>query len=193
MCIDTSDKLDMPRYCEEIMLQLGARIVAHYHRTGDALVPMLQMQDALTGSKVDGLETCAPAMMLARLLQVERDSLSTRPALTRSKLLQLKAFWSKLQREGFAAEALAWVNASRAPTTGSLREAPSADWLNVTSASIRQSFERIDAQVKQLASLAMLRRKIGFKVNVVMPFCARADEQYLKPLESLVLQVWKPQ
>ena len=26
--------------------------VAHYHRTGDALVPMLQMQDALTGSKV---------------------------------------------------------------------------------------------------------------------------------------------
>jgi len=82
---------------QDITLQLGVRLtglprlrpanlgalVEHYHRTGDALVPMLQLQDALTGINIDGLEICAPAMILAKLLEVERDSLSVMPSLTR--------------------------------------------------------------------------------------------------------------
>eukprot|EP00439_Symbiodinium_sp_Y106_P067252 s735_g11.t1 len=191
---------------QDITLQLGVRLtglprlrpanlgalVEHYHRTGDALVPMLQLQDALTGINIDGLEICAPAMILAKLLEVERDSLSVMPSLTRSRLAALKSFWFSLQREGFGAQALTWVNASsQVPgTSGPLPFAGEVPkhWLNLTAASIYRSFHRIDAQVKQWTSVATLRRRVGFKVNVVMPFCARADGEYLPLLESLILQ-----
>ncbi|CAE7221322.1 unnamed protein product [Symbiodinium sp. CCMP2592] len=84
--------------------QLGA-LVAFNHGTGDVLPNMVEIQEGLLSRKVDGLEMGAPSMMLARLLEVERDSVSRFPPMeTRSALRKLSIFWERLE-EGFGVHA----------------------------------------------------------------------------------------
>ncbi|OLP89189.1 hypothetical protein AK812_SmicGene29352 [Symbiodinium microadriaticum] len=167
--------------------QLGA-LVAYYHRTGDVLPNMVEIQEGLLSRKVDGLEMCAPSMMLARLLEVERDSISLPPTETRSALTNLRMFWERLE-EGLG------VPETPPPGPSPGHEGPwllpgpvDSDWLNVTRSSIRNSFMRIDSQAKELESLAVYRTKHGFKVNVVLPVCGDKDDTHLDVLERVVLQ-----
>ncbi|CAE7366908.1 unnamed protein product [Symbiodinium microadriaticum] len=163
--------------------QLG-RYVAYYHRTGDALPTMLEIQTGLNNRRVNGLELCPPSMMLARLLQIERDSIFTPPMLTLSALASVKEFWRSLQ--GYF---------NLAPTSNSslpeLR-AGASNWLNVTSSSIRESILRIDSQARELASLATRRKRHGFNVNLVMPVCGDHDMEHLDTMERSVLQETRP-
>ncbi|CAE6966432.1 unnamed protein product [Symbiodinium sp. CCMP2456] len=163
--------------------QLGG-YVAYYHRTGDALPTMLEIQTGMSHRKVNGLELCPPSMMLANLLQIERDSIFTPPMHTLAALASVKEFWRSLQ--GYFKLAPA--------SNGSLPElrAGAGNWLNVTSNSIRESFLRIDSQVRELASLANRRKKHGFNVNLVMPVCGDHDMEHLDTMERSVLQETRP-
>ncbi|CAE7228129.1 unnamed protein product [Symbiodinium sp. CCMP2456] len=174
--------------------QLGA-LVAYYHHTGDVLPNMVEIQEGLLSRKVDGLEMCAPSMMLARLLEVERDSISLPPMETRLALTNLRIFWERLE-EGFGVSP---ISKPGAPPLGPghevpwlLSAGPAGDWLNVTRSSIRNSFMRIESQAKELESLAVYRKKHGFKVNVVLPVCGDKDDTHLDELERVVLQETRP-
>lgn len=165
--------------------QLGS-LVAYYHRTGDALPGMLEIQAGLNNRKVNGLELCPPSMMLAQLLQIERDSIFTPPKLTLSALASLKDFWRSL--EGYVKVAPAKNRSLPEP----LAAARGSNWLNVTSSSIQESFLRIDSQARELASLATRRKRQGFTVNLVLPVCGDHDMTYLDTMERLVLQETRP-
>eukprot|EP00439_Symbiodinium_sp_Y106_P056747 s3658_g7.t7 len=166
--------------------QLGA-LVAYYHRSGDVLPNMVEIQEGLLSRKVDGLEMCAPSMMLARLLEVERDSISLPPIETRSALTNLSIFWERLE-QGFGVHAS--INSKLGQGHEEVPLAAGSDWLNVTRNSIRNSFMRIASQAKELESLAVRRKKHGFKVNVVLPVCGDKDDTHLDELERVVLQDW---
>lgn len=171
--------------------QLGA-LVAYYHRTGDVLPNMVEIQEGLLSRKVDGLEMCAPSMMLARLLEVERDSISLPPTETRSALTNLRMFWERLE-EGLGVPETPLPGPSPGHEGPWLLPGPvDSDWLNVTRSSIRNSFMRIDSQAKELESLAVYRTKHGFKVNVVLPVCGDKDDTHLDVLERVVLQETRP-
>jgi len=168
--------------------QLGA-LVAYYHRSGDVLPNMVEIQEGLLSRKVDGLEMCAPSMMLARLLEVERDSISLPPIETRSALTNLSIFWERLE-QGFGVHAS--INSKLGQGHEEVPLAAGSDWLNVTRNSIRNSFMRIASQAKELESLAVRRKKHGFKVNVVLPVCGDKDDTHLDELERVVLQETLP-
>ncbi|CAE7251467.1 unnamed protein product [Symbiodinium necroappetens] len=157
--------------------QLGA-LVAYYHRTGDVLPNMVEIQEGLLSRKVDGLEMCAPSMMLARLLEVERDSISLPPTETRSALTNLRMFWERLEEGEIKRRCYLWAGFHFA---GPGHE---VSWLLPGLVECNKE----QHQAKELESLAVYRTKHGFKVNVVLPVCGDKDDTHLDVLERVVLQ-----
>ncbi|CAE8722544.1 unnamed protein product, partial [Polarella glacialis] len=171
---------------------LGA--LAHYfYETGEALPQLHKLREGLMEHKLSSLELCAPASVLAQLLEAERTVHTISPALTRARLRKLRAFWQVLWPRAGEDEVAAarGFNSSRVgPGPGERMKTirrlvwrdGSRDWFNVTRSAIATALVRVDAQVRQVASESMARARRGFEAHVIVPYCARHDEQDLERL-----------
>eukprot|EP00931_Biecheleriopsis_adriatica_P088143 TRINITY_DN62520_c0_g1_i1.p1 TRINITY_DN62520_c0_g1~~TRINITY_DN62520_c0_g1_i1.p1 ORF type:complete len:688 (+),score=119.25 TRINITY_DN62520_c0_g1_i1:73-2136(+) len=155
-------------------------LAEHFYATGDALPSLLVLVEALVRRRGDALEMCAPAALLAHLLDLERSMYSTGLQVVRAKLKQLKLMWHQIASPGLTEEGNLSAPLPSAVTHGGEQTLLQA---------VRTGFRRLDAQVAEIDQAVRSRKRTGFEAQILLPVCWPGE---LSHFQVLLREVFHP-